>query len=119
MTELANGHEIRIVPLTGPAIAKLQEKQPYYVSSTLLGGSYKGVDADVETLAVRAIWATHADVSEDIIYAVTKALYENTDTLGKVHPKGREIAAATALQSVSIPVHPGAAKYYKEIGVGQ
>lgn len=119
VTELANGHEIRVVPLTGPAIAKLQETQPYYVSSILPAGSYKGIDADVETLAVRAIWATHADVSEDIIYAVTKALYENTETLGKVHPKGREISAATALQSVSIPVHPGAAKYYQEIGVGQ
>lgn len=119
VTELANGHEIRIVPLTGPAIAKLQEKQPYYVSSVLPAGSYKGVDEDVETLAVRAIWATHDGVSDDIIYAVTKALYENTETLGKVHPKGREIAAETALQSVSIPVHPGAAKYYAEIGVGQ
>ena len=119
VTELANGHEIRIVPLTGPAIAKLQETQPYYVNSILPSGSYKGVDRDVETLAVRAIWATHKGVSDDIVYAVTKALYENIETLGKVHPKGREIAAETALQSVSIPVHPGAAKYYAEIGVGQ
>ncbi|WP_417433023.1 TAXI family TRAP transporter solute-binding subunit [Kiloniella sp.] len=117
VTELANGHEIKVIPLSGPAIAKLQEKQPYYVNSILPAGSYKGIDKDVETLAVRAIWATHAGVSDDIIYAVTKALYENTETLGKVHPKGKEIAAKTALQSVSIPVHPGAAKYYKEIGV--
>ncbi len=119
VTELANGHDIRIVPLNGPAIAKLQEKQPYYVNAILPAGSYKGVDEDVETLAVRAIWATHDQVSEDIIYAVTKALYENTETLGKVHPKGKEISAETALQSVSIPVHPGAAKYYAEIGVSK
>lgn len=119
VTELANGHDIRIVPLNGPAIAKLQEKQPYYVNAILPAGSYKGVDEDVETLAVRAIWATHDQVSEDIIYAVTKALYENTETLGKVHPKGKEISADTALQSVSIPVHPGAAKYYAEIGVSK
>lgn len=119
VTELANGHDIRIVPLNGPAIAKLQEKQPYYVNAILPAGTYKGVDEDVETLAVRAIWATHDQVSEDIIYAVTKALYENTETLGKVHPKGKEISADTALQSVSIPVHPGAAKYYAEIGVSK
>lgn len=119
VTELANGHDIRVVPLNGPAIAKLQEKQPYYVNAILPAGSYKGVDADVETLAVRAIWATHDQVSDDIIYAVTKALYENTETLGKVHPKGKEISAETALQSVSIPVHPGAAKYYAEIGVSK
>ena len=119
VTERANGHDSRIVPLNGPAIAKLQEKQPYYVNAILPAGSYKGVDEDVETLAVRAIWATHDQVSEDIIYAVTKALYENTETLGKVHPKGKEISAETALQSVSIPVHPGAAKYYAEIGVSK
>lgn len=115
--DLANGHAIKIVPLNGPAIAKLQEVQPYYVSAILPAGAYKGVDTDVETLAVRAIWATHADVSDDIIYAVTKALYENTETLGKVHPKGKEISVETALESVSIPVHPGAQRYYDEKGL--
>ena len=119
ITELANGHEIRVIPLTGPAIKKLQETQPYYVDAVLPAGSYKGVDADVATLAVRAIWATHDGVPDDIIYAVTKALYENTETLGQVHPKGKEISAQTALESVSIPIHPGAAKYYEEIGVGK
>lgn len=115
--DLANGHAIKIVPLKGPAIAKLQEKQPYYVNAILPAGSYKGIDSDVETLAVRAIWATHADVSDDIIYAVTKALYENTETLGKVHPKGKEVKVETALESVSIPVHPGAKRYYDEKGL--
>lgn len=115
--DLANGHAIKIVPLNGPAIAKLQEVQPYYVSAILPAGAYKGVETDVETLAVRAIWATHADVSDDIIYAVTKALYENTETLGKVHPKGKEISVQTALESVSIPVHPGAQRYYDEKGL--
>jgi TRAP transporter TAXI family solute receptor len=117
VTDLANGHEIKIVPLNGPAIAKLQEKQPYYVNAILPAGAYKGVDSDVETLAVRAIWATHAGVSDDIIYAVTKALYENTETLGKVHPKGKEVNVESALESVSIPVHPGAQRYYDEKGL--
>lgn len=117
VTDLANGHKIRIVPLNGPAIVKLQEKQPYYVNTILPAGAYKGVDSDVETLAVRAIWATHADVSDEIIYAVTKALYENTETLGKVHPKGKEIKLETALESISIPVHPGAQRYYDEKGL--
>lgn len=117
VTDLANGHDVRIVPLNGPAIAKLQETQPYYANALIPAGSYKGVDADVETLAVRAIWATHADVSEDIVYAVTKALYENTETLGNVHPMGKQISLDKALESVSIPVHPGAEKYYAEKGI--
>lgn len=119
VTDLANGHDIKIVPLTGPAIAKLQETQPYYANSTVPAGSYKGIEADVPTLAVRAIWATHADVSDEIVYAVTKALYENTETLGKVHPMGKRISVDTALESVSIPVHPGAEKYYAEKGVSK
>ncbi len=119
VTDLANGHEIAIVPLHGEAIAKLQESQPYYAKAVIPAGSYKGIDADVETLAVRAIWATHAEVSDEIIYAVTKALYENTETLGKVHPMGKQIALATALESVSIPVHPGAEKYYTEQGIAK
>jgi len=117
--DLANGHDIAIVPLHGPAIAKLQEAQPYYATSVIPAGSYKGVDTDVETLAVRAIWATHAEVPDDLIYAVTKALYENTETLGKVHPMGKRISLETALESVSIPVHPGAEKYYAEKGISK
>ncbi|MBO6827601.1 MAG: TAXI family TRAP transporter solute-binding subunit [Sneathiella sp.] len=117
VVELSNGHDISIVPLTGPAIKKLQETQPYYATATLPGGTYKGVDQDVETLAVRAIWATHADLPEDIAYAVTKALYENVDTLAKVHVKGKEISLQSALESVSIPLHPGAERYFREKGV--
>ncbi|HEY9040085.1 MAG TPA: TAXI family TRAP transporter solute-binding subunit [Roseovarius sp.] len=117
VTDLANGHDIRIVPLSGPAIAKLQETQPYYANAVLAGGTYNGQDSDVETLAVRAIWATHADVPDEIVYAVTKALYENTETLGNVHPKGKEISLDKALESVSVPLHPGAEKYYAKKGI--
>ncbi|RMC37236.1 TAXI family TRAP transporter solute-binding subunit [Paracoccus alkanivorans] len=116
VTDLANGHDIRIVPLAGPAIAKLQEAQPYYANAMIPAGSYKGVEADVETLAVRAIWATHAEVPEDLIYAVTKALYENTETLGQVHPMGKQISLDKAQESISIPLHPGAEKYFSEKG---
>lgn len=117
IVELANGHDINIIPLTGAPIEKLRETQPYYASVVLPAGTYKGVDHDVETIAVRAIWATHADLPDDVAYAVTKALYENTETLGKVHVKGKEISVATALESVSIPLHPGAERYFREKGI--
>ncbi|PJE33293.1 ABC transporter, phosphonate, periplasmic substrate-binding protein [Pseudooceanicola marinus] len=117
VTDLANGHEIAIVPLVGPAIEAMQEAQPYYASAVIPAGAYNGIEEDVPTLAVRAIWTTHAEVSEDVVYAVTKALYENTETLGQVHPMGKQISVETALESVSIPLHPGAERYYKEMGV--
>jgi TRAP transporter TAXI family solute receptor len=117
VTELANFHDIAIVPLTGPAIDKLRQVQPYYVKAILPANTYKGQTADVQTLAVRAIWATHQGLDETEAYEVVKALYENTATLAQVHVKGKEISLETATESVSIPFHPGAERYYREKGI--
>lgn len=117
ITELANGHDITVVPLSGDEIAALQEVQPYYASVTLPAGTYRGIDEDVETLAVRAIWATHADLDDDLAYAMVKALYENTETLAQVHVMGGQISLETALESVSVPLHPGAERFYREMGM--
>lgn len=117
IVDLANAREIRIVALTGPEIDSLRRKQPYYASLQLPTGTYKGQAAPVDTLAVMAVWATHDGVTDAMAYEVTKALYENTEILGQVHPKGREISLKTALHSISIPLHPGAEKYYREKGL--
>jgi uncharacterized protein len=117
ITELANARDIRIVTLAGPEIEALRKKQPYYAMVQLPPNTYKGQAAAVDTLAVMAIWASHDGVTDAMAYEVTKALYENTETLGMVHPKGKEIALKTALQSISIPLHPGAEKYFREKGV--
>jgi len=116
ISDLANARDIRIVPLAGPEIEALRKKQPYYAIVTLPANTYKNTPP-VETLAVMAIWATHDGLSDQMAYEVTKALYENTETLGQVHPKGKEITLKTALQSISIPLHPGAERYYREKGV--
>ena len=115
--ELANYHDVVIVPLTGPAIKELQKVQPYYADTVLPANTYKGQTGPVKTIAVRAIWATHDKLDEETAYNVVKALYENTDTLAKVHVKGKEISLETALESVSIPLHPGAERYYREKGL--
>ncbi len=117
IVELANGHRINVVPLADDVVEKLHKNQPYFAHFVLPAGTYKGVDKDVNTISVRAIWATHADLPEDVAYAVTKALYENVDKLAKVHVKGKEISLKTALESVSVPLHPGAKRYYQEKGL--
>ncbi|HQU48351.1 MAG TPA: TAXI family TRAP transporter solute-binding subunit [Casimicrobiaceae bacterium] len=117
ITDLANARDIRIVPLAGPEIEALRKTQPYYANVQLPANTYKGQSAPVDTLAVMAVWATHDGLSEAMAYEVTKALYENTATLGQVHPKGKEISLKTALLSVSIPLHPGAERYYREKGL--
>lgn len=117
ISDLANARDIRIVPLAGPEVEALRRKQPYYAQVQLPPNTYKGQAQPVSTLAVMAIWATHDALPEQTAYEVTKALYENTETLGQVHPKGKEIALKTALLSVSIPLHPGAERYYREKGL--
>lgn len=115
--KLADHHDIMILPLSGDPIKTLQKIQPYYARITLPVNTYKGQTNEVETIAVRAIWATHNKRDKTIAYNVVKALYENTDILAKVHVKGKEISLETALESVSIPLHPGAEKYYREKGL--
>ena len=117
ISDLANARDIRIVPLAGPEIENMRKKQPYYANVQLPANTYKGQSAPVNTLAVMAVWATHDGLTDQLAYEVTKALYENTETLGQVHPKGKEISLKTALQSISIPLHPGAERYYREKGV--
>jgi TRAP transporter TAXI family solute receptor len=111
ITDLANARDLRVVPLSGPEIEALRKKQPYYAQVQLPANTYKGQAGPVDTLAVMAVWATHDGLSDQMAYEVTKALFENTEILGQVHPKGKEISLKTALQSVSIPLHPGAGNY--------
>ena len=59
----------------------------------------------------------NAKLDTDTVYAMTKALFENLDTLGQAHAKGKEVTAKAAVTGISVPFHPGAVKYYKEIGL--
>lgn len=117
VTDFAQSHKLKVVPLAGAEIQALLKDQPFYTQVDLPANSYKGQTQAVPTLAVMAIWATHADVSENIAYEVTKALYENTDTMGKVHVQGKNINLKTAMAVGSVPLHPGAIRYYKEKGL--
>jgi TRAP transporter TAXI family solute receptor len=116
VTDFAQSHAMKIIPLTGPEVDKLLKEQPFYTQVQLPANSYKGQTSAVPTLAVMAIWATHEDVDENVAYEVTKALYENTATMGKVHVQGKNISLDTATAVAGVPLHPGALRYFKEKG---
>ena len=92
---------------------------PYYVESLIPAGTYESIKYDVPTLAVNGQLITSVDQPADLVYAITKALWnKNTrKLLDKGHSKGKAIMMETALKGVLIPVHPGAAKFYKEVGL--
>lgn len=116
VTDFAQSHAIKVVPLSGPEIDKLLQQQPYYTKVPLPANSYKGQTAAVDTLAVMSIWTTHDAVPENVAYEVTKALYENTAIMGQVHVQGKNISLATATAVGKVPLHPGAQRYFKEKG---
>ncbi len=106
-----------LVNVSGDEVAQLIEDNSFYRSATIPGGMYRGSDADTETFGVGATFVTSADVSEEAVYAVVSSVFENFDDFKKLHPafanlKPEEMATA----GLSAPLHPGAAKYYKEKG---
>jgi len=92
---------------------------PYYVESMIPAGTYENIDYDVPTIAVNGQLITSVDQPEDLIYEITKALWnKNTrKLLDKGHSKGKVITVETALTGILIPLHPGAERFYKEIGM--
>lgn len=117
VTDFAQSHALKVVPLSGPEIAELQRQQPYYAKVQLPAGTYKGQAAPVDTLAVMAVWTTHDAIPDAVAYEVTKALYENLPVMGQVHAQGKNIALSTATAVGTAPLHPGAVKYFREKGI--
>jgi TRAP transporter TAXI family solute receptor len=117
LQELAISSGLVLIPVEGDAAKALSAKHAYYTEKVIPAGTYQGQDADVTTVAVKATLAVSAKLDEKIVYQLTKALFENQAELATAHAKGKDLSAAYAVTGVSVPFHPGAVKYYKEIGL--
>lgn len=84
---------------------------------TIPAGTYPGQAADVNTIAQPNFLATSADLSEENVYLITKAIYENLPFLQAIHPATKAMAIESAIAGLPLPLHPGAVKYYQEVGV--
>lgn len=114
----AGGAGIELVPIDGPQIDALVKASPFFSHDTIPTDAYKGV-AGVKTLAVGAQLVTSDKADVNTVYEITKALYSEAaqKTLQAGHAKGKYITKENAVKSAGIPFHPGAAKFYKEIGL--
>lgn len=117
LQELAISAGLVLIPVDGAAAQAISAKYGFYTPRTIPAGTYKGSDADVNTLAVKATLAVSAKLDEKTVYDLTKALFENQAELANAHAKGKDLSAAYAVTGVSVPFHAGAAKYFKEIGL--
>lgn len=117
VSDIAAVRDVAIVEVPDEIYQKLKEDYPFYTQVTIPAGTYKGVDEDVKTVAVLAMLATNADLPDDLVYQITKAIFEHRDELVAAHKRAEDITLETALEGMSIPLHPGAEKYYKEKGL--
>jgi TRAP transporter TAXI family solute receptor len=122
MIQLDNTKGMELYSFTDEEVKASNKAVPYYVPSTIKAGTYQGVQYDVNTLAVNGTLVTSIDQPEELIYQVTKALWNKTTRklLDSGHAKGKVIRLETALKGIdglNVPLHPGAERFYKEAGL--
>ena len=119
VVELASSVGAELVPVSGPETDAIIEKYGFFAKDVIPAGTYEGIDTDTPTISVGAQWVAGAGVDENLVYEITKALWNpNTrQLLDKGHAKGKAIKQTTALDGIGIPLHPGAEKFYREAGM--
>jgi len=116
--EATTSCEANLVNVQNDATDTLVNNNPYYSYATIPGGMYTGTDEDTTTFGVRATFVTSTDVSEDVVYELVKAVFENFEAFKKLHPAFSVLTKEEmATASLSAPLHPGAEKYYREAGL--
>ena len=109
--------DARLVNVTGEAIDKLVSENAYYAKATIPGGLYTGNDEPTETFGVKATFVTSADVPDDVVYTVVKAVFDNFDRFKGLHPAFANLKEEEMIaDGLSAPLHPGAEQYYRERG---
>ncbi len=106
-----------LVPVAGTIIDQLISDHPYYAKTTIPGGMYTGSDRDTPTFGVKATLVTSSDVKEEVVYQLVKAVFNNFDAFRQLHPALGHLKKEEMLLGNSAPLHPGAIKYYKEVGL--
>jgi TRAP transporter TAXI family solute receptor len=111
--------KVSIVPITGKGIDKLLEKYPYYAGSIIPAKFYPSAvnDGDIQSIGVKATFVASKNLDEDIVYAVTKEVFDNLEEFKKLHPAYSVLTKENMLQGLSAPVHKGALRYYREAGL--
>jgi len=113
--DLAASKKIVLVPIDGAIAAKLMKQWSFYTPEKIPANTYQGVTSDVMTISVKSMLAVKASMDPQLVYNLLKAMYANGERLAASHKKGADIVIATGLDGMSIPLHPGAEKFFKEM----
>ena len=109
-------NDIIVLAVDDAHLAKLTESYPYYTQYILPAGTYESMTEAVATVAVKATIVAANDIDETTIYNLTKAIFDNKEEIATAHAKGAEIDTTYAVEGIDVAFHPGAEKYFKEVG---
>jgi TRAP transporter TAXI family solute receptor len=115
--EIAMIGGVNLLSIDDAAMHKLVEKYKFYTSYAISKETYNGMTNDVMTVAVKATLIANNNLAEKTVYDITKTLFEKQSVLAQSHAKGNELSLKEAVLGVSVPFHPGAEKYFREVGV--
>ena len=117
ITELCTTNSAYLVPIDGAVADAMMAASPFYTAYVIPAGTYPGQDSDVTTVTVKATLIVDAKASEDAVYNLTKAIFDNAADIAKENGKGAELSLENATSGMTAPFHKGAAKYFAEKGV--
>ena len=115
--DILTARDVTFVPVYGPIRDAILEQFPYFTAEILPAGTYSRQTEDVETIAVQAILVVSEDISDDVVYAMTRAMFENLPAIRLGHAIGYHLTPEDALRGLTVPLHPGAERFFREIGV--
>ncbi len=116
-TELATRHPATIVPVDQKVLDKVIADHPYYYKSIVKAKSYKGLEQDTPIYGFATMLWTHAGVSTDYVYTMLKSLFDHKADYYAIHTSAKDLSLENALRGLAVPLHPGAEKYFREVGV--
>ncbi|MGI9335220.1 MAG: TAXI family TRAP transporter solute-binding subunit [Gammaproteobacteria bacterium] len=115
--KLASQHPVKLIEIPDDTFTGLKAGAPPYFRNSIPPNTYKGIDAAIASYGLSNGLVVHADVPEDLVYRMTRAVVENLAALKGVHPAFGNVSKETILEGFGAPLHPGALRYYREIGV--
>ncbi len=118
ISELASTIPVRLLPVSDDIADRLMKKYRFFAKDTIPGGTYAGIDDATATIGMRSLLVVSSDIPEGLVYDITKALWSDPARrlLDQGHPMGHRIKLSTALEGVVLPLHPGAERFYRQIG---
>ena len=117
IVDYATTNTLNLVSLTEDELAAIQAEYPFLIRDDLKAGTYTGQDSDVTCVAIQATLVASEELSEDVVYEFVKAMFDNQADLEAGHAKFAFLDPTSASAGATVPLHPGAEKYYKEVGV--